>query len=87
MEEHEKAAGRAAGRAGDQAERDHCIDGGVRRYQKALEQIYAASRKRPAKEIAAEIDRLIAESDVVPSNGASSGPVNSKKISSPIGRP
>lgn len=53
--------------------------------QKALEQIYAAEEKA-AKAIAAEIDRLIAESDVVPSNEGFIWPVNtSKKISSPIG--
>lgn len=53
--------------------------------QKKLEQIYAAEEKA-AKEIAAEIDRLIAESDVVPSNEGFIWPVNtSKKISSPIG--
>ena len=53
--------------------------------QKALEEIYAAEEKA-AKEIASEIDRLIAESDVVPSNEGFIWPVNtSKKISSPIG--
>lgn len=53
--------------------------------QKKLEAIYAAEEKA-GKEIAAEIDRLIAESDVVPSNEGFIWPVNtSKKISSPIG--
>ncbi len=53
--------------------------------QKALEEIYAAEEKA-AKEIASEIDRLIAESDVVPSNEGFIWPVNtSKKISSPLG--
>ena len=53
--------------------------------QKALEAVYAAEEKA-AKEIAAEIDRLIAESDVIPSNEGFIWPVNtSKKISSPIG--
>ena len=46
----------------------------------------AAEQEKAAKEIAAEIDRLIAESDVVPSNEGFIWPVNtSKKISSPIG--
>ncbi len=53
--------------------------------QKKLEAIYAAEEKA-GKEIAAEIDRLLAESDVVPSNEGFIWPVNtSKKISSPIG--
>lgn len=53
--------------------------------QKKLEAIYAAEEKA-GKEIAAEIDRLLAESDVVPSNESFIWPVNtSKKISSPIG--
>ncbi len=53
--------------------------------QKALEEIYAAEEKA-GEAIAAEIDRLIAESEVVPSNEGYIWPVNtSKKISSPIG--
>lgn len=53
--------------------------------QKALEEIYAAE-EAAAEAIADEIDRLIAESDVVPSNEGFIWPVNtSKKISSPIG--
>ena len=53
--------------------------------QKKLEAIYAAEEKA-GKEIAAEIDRLLAESDVVPSNEGFIWPVNtSKKSSSPIG--
>ena len=53
--------------------------------QKKLEAIYAAEEKA-GKEIAAEIDRLLAESDVVPSNEGFIWPVNSsKKISSPMG--
>ena len=53
--------------------------------QKKLEAIYAAEEKA-GKEIAAQIDRLLAESDVVPSNEGFIWPVNtSKKISSPIG--
>ena len=53
--------------------------------QKKLEAIYAAEEKA-GKEIAAEIDRLLAESDVVPSNEGFIWPVNtSKNISSPIG--
>ncbi len=53
--------------------------------QKKLEAIYAAEEKA-GKEIAAEIDRLLAESDVVPSSEGFIWPVNtSKKISSPIG--
>lgn len=53
--------------------------------QKALEQIYAAEEKA-ADEIAAQIDSLLADSDVIPSAEGFIWPVSSsRKISSPIG--
>ena len=53
--------------------------------QKALEQLHAAEEKA-ADEIDAQIEMLIADSDVVPSNEGFIWPVStSKKISSPIG--
>lgn len=53
--------------------------------QAALEEVYAAE-EAAGEAIAAEIDRLIAESEVIPSNEGFIWPVNtSKKISSPIG--
>ena len=53
--------------------------------QKELEKIYAAEEKA-GKAIAAEIDRLLAGSEVVPSNEGFIWPVStSKKISSPFG--
>lgn len=53
--------------------------------QKALEQMHAAEEKA-ADEIDAQIERLIADSDVVPGSEGFIWPVStSKKISSPIG--
>ncbi len=53
--------------------------------QKALESIYAAEEKA-ADEIASQIDKLLADSDVVPDGNGFIWPVStSKKISSPIG--
>ena len=53
--------------------------------QKALEQLHDAEAKA-ADEIDAQLERLIADSDVVPSNEGFIWPVStSKKISSPVG--
>ena len=85
MEEHEKQLGEQQDALETKLDETTALMEEYIADQKALEAVYAAEEKA-AKEIAAEIDRLIAESDVVPSNEGFIWPVNtSKKISSPIG--
>ena len=85
MEEHEKQLGEQQDALETKLDETTALMEEYIADQKALEAVYAAEEKA-AKEIAAEIDRLIAESDVIPSNEGFIWPVNtSKKISSPIG--
>ena len=85
MEEHEKQLGEQQDALEAKLDETTALMEEYIADQKALEAVYAAEEKA-AKEIAAEIDRLIAESDVIPSNEGFIWPVNtSKKISSPIG--
>ncbi len=85
MEEHEKQLGEQQDELETKLNETTALMEEYAADQKALEAVYAAEEKA-AKEIAAEIDRLIAESDVIPSNEGFIWPVNtSKKISSPIG--